>query len=47
MVRIRKENKLELKDETVNDKRIQYVYKQATYALPFVPKFGFNTSNIY
>ena len=38
---LEKENKLELKDETVNDKRIQYVYKQATYALPFVPEIWF------
>ena len=38
---LEKQNKLELKDESLNDKRIQYVYKQATYALPFVPEIWF------
>ncbi|RCK66772.1 mRNA 3'-end-processing protein RNA14 [Candida viswanathii] len=38
---LEKQNKLELKDDSLNDKRIQYVYKQATYALPFVPEIWF------
>ena len=38
---LEKQNKLELKDESLNDQRIQYVYKQATYALPFAPEIWF------
>ncbi|EMG50945.1 RNA14 mRNA 3'-end-processing protein RNA14 [Candida maltosa Xu316] len=38
---LEKQNKLELKDDSLNDKRVQYVYKQATYALPFVPEIWF------
>ncbi|KAI5957608.1 RNA14 [Candida theae] len=38
---LEKKNSLQIKDETLLQKRINYVYKEATYALPFVPQLWF------
>ncbi|EGW33275.1 uncharacterized protein SPAPADRAFT_151132 [Spathaspora passalidarum NRRL Y-27907] len=43
-IELEKKNTLEIKDETLIEKRISYVYKQATYALPFVPQLWFTYS---
>lgn len=38
---LEKKNSLQIKDEDLLQKRINYVYKEATYALPFVPQLWF------
>lgn len=40
-LQLEKKNSLQIKDETLLQKRINYVYKEATYALPFVPQLWF------
>ncbi|KAI3404404.2 RNA14 [Candida oxycetoniae] len=40
-IQLEKKNPLELKDESALQSRVNYVYKQATYALPFVPQLWF------
>ncbi|KAI5951353.1 RNA14 [Candida jiufengensis] len=40
-IELEKKNSLELKDSFTLQKRINYVYKQATYALPFIPQLWF------
>lgn len=43
-IELEKKNKLEIKDESLVEKRISYTYKQATYALPFVGELWFKYS---
>ncbi|KAI5953983.1 RNA14 [Candida margitis] len=38
---LEKKNSLQIKDDSLLQKRINYVYKEATYALPFVPQLWF------
>ncbi|RLV95745.1 mRNA 3'-end-processing protein RNA14 [Spathaspora sp. JA1] len=40
-IEFEKKNTLEIKDESLIEKRISYVYKQSTYALPFVGQLWF------
>ena len=42
-IEMEKKNSLELKDESAIQSRISYVYKQATFALPFVSQIWFES----
>lgn len=46
-VALEKQNKLNLKDESLIQQRIEYVYKQAVMALPFVPELWFKFNKFW
>ncbi|CUM50416.1 unnamed protein product [Debaryomyces fabryi] len=46
-IALERENKLNLKDDTLVQQRIEYVYKQAVMALPFVPELWFKFNKFW